>query len=246
MPDGLTSETGAIEFLPDGRLVAGFLRGEIMIYNPSTKKWKLFAEGLQEPLGLLVISASEYLVMQRPELTRIKDTDGDGTADLYETVTDDFGLTGNYHEFNYGPLKDKAGNLFVAFNLASPNGSIRPEVRGRLDTLGRRPGKEMFSVVPNRGWIMKLTTAGKLVPYAMGLRSPNGLAFDLNGNLLVTDNQGDWKGTSTLYNIKDDGFYGHPASLIWKKDWHQGSPFDVPVPTLDSMRTKAIVCSHRV
>ena len=27
MPDGLTSETGAVEFLPDGRLVASFTRG---------------------------------------------------------------------------------------------------------------------------------------------------------------------------------------------------------------------------
>ena len=43
MPDGLTSETGAVEFLPDGRLVACFTRGEVMTYEPSTKKWKLCA-----------------------------------------------------------------------------------------------------------------------------------------------------------------------------------------------------------
>ena len=95
MPEGLTSETGAVEFLPDGRLVACFTRGEVMTYNPSTKQWKLFAEGLHDPLGILVISNSELLIIQRPELTRIKDTDGDGQADLYEKVTDDFGISGN-------------------------------------------------------------------------------------------------------------------------------------------------------
>ena len=156
LPAGLTAETGALGFLPDGRLVSCFLRGEIMFYDPTTKKWSLFAQGLHEPLGLLALSKSELLVMQRPELTRIKDTDGDGQADLYETVTDGFGVTGNYHEFNYGPVRDKEGNLYIALNSSSANGSVRPEVRGRLDTTGRSAGKEMFSVVPYRGWVMKL------------------------------------------------------------------------------------------
>ena len=81
-PEGLFAETGAIDFLPDGRLIACFLRGEVMIYNPQDKTWKLFAEGLHEPLGISVISNSEVLVIQRPELTRLKDTDGDGQADF--------------------------------------------------------------------------------------------------------------------------------------------------------------------
>ena len=116
MPEGLVSETGAIEFLPDGRLVAGFHRGEILIYDPKTKQWTLFAEGLHDPLGILVVSNTELLIMQRPELTRVKDTDGDGQADVYEKVTDDFGISGNYHEYNYGPVKDTAGNLFATDN----------------------------------------------------------------------------------------------------------------------------------
>ena len=241
MPEGLTSETGALGFLPDGRLVACFLRGEVMIFDPATGKWSLFAEGLHEPLGVLVVNKSELLVMQRAELTRIKDSDGDGKADIYETVTDDFGVTGNYHEFNYGPLKDRNDNLFIALNLASAGGNIHPEVRGRLDTSGRSEGKDMFSVVPYRGWVMKWTPDGKLLPYAMGFRSPNGLGFDKEGRLMVTDNQGDWVGTSALYHVQEGNFYGHPASLIWKKDWNMGNPFLLPVAALDSMRTKAAV-----
>src|SRR5687767_6490567 len=198
MPDGLTSETGGLGFLPDGRLVACFIRGEVMIYKPETKQWKLFAEGLHEPLGIVVISNSEVLVMQRPELTRIKDTDGDGSADLYENVTDDFGISGNYHEFNYGPVKDKNGNLFIGLNAASPVGNIRNEVRGLVNPSGRdgNGNSQMFSMVPYRGWIMKLTPEGNLLPFASGFRSPNGLGFDLDGNLFATENQGDWIGTS--------------------------------------------------
>jgi glucose/arabinose dehydrogenase len=241
MPEGLSSETGAIEFLPDGRLVACFHRGEVMIYNPQTKKWSLFAEGLHDPLGILVVNNNEIIVMHRPELTRIKDTDGDGQADLYENLTDDFGISGNFHEFNYGPVKDKNGNLFIALNTASPNGGVRKEVRGKLDSLTLDHARQMFSVVPYRGWILKLTQEGNLMPYASGFRSPNGLVFDAQGNLFATDNQGDWVGTSPLYHVQESKFYGHPASLVWKKDWQSGNPYKIPVADLDKMRTRASV-----
>ncbi len=240
MPEGLSSETGAIAFFPDGRLAACFHRGEVMFYDPETKVWSLFAEGFHDPLGILVISPSELLVMQRPELTRVKDTDGDGQADLYETVTDDFGISGNYHEFNYGPIQDQAQNLFIALNTASPNGDVREEVRGRLDHRGRAP-RQMFAAVPYRGWIMKLTPSGTLWPYACGFRSPNGLAFDAEGHMFVTDNQGDWIGTSPLYHVQEGKFYGHPASLLWQEGWDRGNPAELPVAALDSMRTKAAV-----
>src|SRR6476620_3170927 len=137
MPKGLSAQTGGIDFLPDGHLVACFMRGEVMTYNLKTKQWKLFAEGLQLPLGILAVSNSEVLVMQLSNLIRIKDTDGDGHADLYENATSNFGISGNYHEFNYGPVRDKAGNLFFALNCASSGGGVRAVVRGELNKSGR-------------------------------------------------------------------------------------------------------------
>ncbi|MFD1140032.1 PQQ-dependent sugar dehydrogenase [Larkinella insperata] len=242
MPEGLSAETGAIDFLPDGRLVASFHRGEVMFYNPKTKQWSLFAEGLHEPLGILVVSNSELIIMQRPELTRVKDRDGDGRADLYEKVTDAFGISGNYHEFNYGPIRDKAGNLYIGLNTASPNGGVRSEVRGTRDTVATDHPKQMFSPVPYRGWIMKLNASDhQLVPYASGFRSPNGLVFDPNGRMLVTDNQGDWVGTSPLYAVEEGKFYGHPASLVWNANWRGGNPLAMTLPELEAMRTKAAV-----
>jgi glucose/arabinose dehydrogenase len=245
MPHGLMAETGGLAFLPDGRLVACFIRGEVMLYTPETKEWKVFATGLHEPLGIHAVDKSEFIVMQRPELTRIKDTDGDGVADLYETLSDDFGVSGNYHEFNYGPVQDSKGNLYFALNTASQGGSIRPEVRGLLNPLGRDITQgiyEMYSVVPYRGWVMKLPAGGgKLQPYASGMRSPNGMGFDLKGNLFVTDNQSDWVETSTLYHVREGKFYGHPASLVWQKEWENKNPFITPGADLDKIRTKAAV-----
>src|SRR5688500_8006257 len=195
MPSGLESQTGGIDFLPDGRLVACFMRGEVMIYEPQTKQWKLFAQGLYYPLGIMAVSNTELLVMQIPNLIRIKDTDGDGTADVYENATSDYGISGNYHEFNYGPVKDKSGNIYFALNCASSGGGVRQVVRGELNKLGRDGidgQRQMFSVVPYRGWVMQLSPDGTLRPFASGFRSPNGLGVDADVNLFVTDNQSDW------------------------------------------------------
>ena len=244
LPPGLEAETGGLAFFPDGRLVACFTRGEVMIYDPKNKQWQLFAEGLHEPLGILVESNSTVVVLQRPELTRIKDTDSDGKADVYENINDDFGISGNYHEFNYGPVKDKDGNFFLALNTASSGGGIRSNPRGKLNLLGRDGAdgrRQMYSVVPYRGWVVKVTPGGELLPFASGFRSPNGLGFDLKGNLFVADNQSDWVETSALHHVQENNFYGHPASLVWKEGWDKGSPFDLPIEVLDSMRTKAAV-----
>jgi len=235
MPDGLSAETGAINFMPDGRLIACFHRGEVMTYTPATRSWKVFASGVHDPLGILVISDNEILLMQRPELTRIKDTDHDGVADEYLTVTDKFGISGNYHEFAFGPVKDKEGNLYISLNTASNQAGIRAETRGEVDTVGIK--SRMYSAVAYRGWVMKLSTDGKLSPFAPGFRSPNGLGFDLKGNLFVTDNQGDWLGSSHLYHVKEGKFYGHPASLLWTKGWNRGNPALLPVNELNKMRT---------
>jgi len=238
-PPGLVAETGGLAFMPDGRLAVCFHRGEVMLYNPKTNQWKLFAEGLHDPLGVIAVSNTELLIVHRPELTRIKDTNNDGVADVYETVIDQFGMSGNYHEYAFGPVRDRQGNLYISLNAASNGAGIRDEVRGTYDPLGR-PGR-MYACVPYRGWVLKQTPAGQVIPYALGFRSPNGIGFDGAGRLFVTDNQGDWLGTSKLYHVEPGKFYGHPSSLVWKKDFPDIDPLTLPAQTLDSMRTKEVV-----
>jgi hypothetical protein len=97
----------------------------------------------------------------------------------------------------------------------------------------------MYSRVPWRGWVLKLSPDGKtMTPYASGFRSPDGIGVDEHGRVLVTDNQGDWRGTSPLYTLTEGGFHGHPASLVWQEGWNQGDPRKLPLAKLDAMRVK--------
>ena len=237
-PAGLAAKTGGLAFLPDGRLAACFQRGEVYLYNPANKSWQLFAEGLHDPLGLVVISDSEIVVMHRPELTRLRDTNGDGVADQYETICDTFGITGNYHEFAFGPLLDHDGNYLVGLNTASSLAGIHNELRGAFNPRGR--AGRMYSCVSWRGWIVKITRDGQLTPFASGFRSPNGLGYDANGHLFVPDNQGDWIGSSTLYHVEPGKFHGHPASLAWQEG-ETREPLKIPLAELDARRTRPSV-----
>jgi glucose/arabinose dehydrogenase len=237
-PPGLSPEVGGLTFTPDGRLVACFHRGEIYTYDPAKQEWKLFAQGLHDPLGVLAPKDDEVIVMQRPELTRLRDTDGDGVADSYETICDAFGMSGNYHEFAFGPLAAPDGGWFVALNTASNGSGVRAEVRGEYRERGR--DGRMFSVVPWRGWVVEISPDGKLTPWASGFRSPNGLGFDAKGRLFVPDNQGDWLGSSPLYHVEKGKFYGHPAALTWKPG-ETREPVKIPIEELDKARTRASI-----
>ena len=252
-PAGIDDQVGGLAFLEDGRLAVAFHRGEVFV-RAKDGTWKQFAEGLHEPLGLLPDGKGALLVMQRPELTRLEDTDGDDRADRYRTVWDGFGLSGNYHEFAFGPARGPDGALYVGLNLASAGDGVFPEIRGAWSDIGKAnrtqmtSGKgfasklagRMYSRVPYRGCIMRLPDDGKgpAELFATGFRSPDGIGFDGQGRLLVNDNQGDWRGSSPLHVVTKGSFNGHPASLVWTPGWNQGDPLALPISQLEAMRNQ--------
>jgi hypothetical protein len=238
-PEGVVAEVGGIDVLEDGRLVFGFERGEVYFYDPEDGSWARFAEGLHHTLGVIARSEREVIVTQRPEVTRLLDTTGDGKADRFDVLTDRFGLAGNHSEFNFGLVEDARGNLYFSPGTLSGGLDVRYRVRGEISEPGLHG--RMFSAVPYRGWVLKLTPEGELIPYASGLRNANGLLIDDRGRLIVSDNEGDWVGTSGLYHVERSNFYGHAPSLVWREGWDRGIPADLGPEALDEMRERPIV-----
>jgi hypothetical protein len=206
-PKDCLLEVGGLAFRPDGKLLVCTRRGEIwLIENPTAKdpaeaKYTRFASGLHEALGLSVVDNKTVFVTQRPELTKIVDNNGDGIADEFETICDRWGVSGDYHEYAFGPARDKEGNFYITLNVGFGGGHQ--------------------AKVPWRGWCVKITPNGEMEPYAYGLRSPNGIATSPDGDIFYADNQGEWSASNKIHHIKRGQFYGHQASLKWLKD----SPF---------------------
>ena len=201
-PEGVLLEAGGVAILPDGRVAVCTRRGDVWtIENPaaengSAPQFKLFASGLHEALGLTYKDEALY-VAQRGELTKLMDKDGDGKADVYETIYS-WPLSGHYHEYSFGPKIAPDGSFFVTGNVAFGN---EEWWRGE-------------SRVPWRGWTMKIKEDGTMEPWATGMRSPCGLGM-INGELFYDDNQGDWQGSGGIFHLTKGSFTGHPAGLKW-------------------------------
>ena len=206
-PADCTLEVGGLGFRPDGKLFVCTRRGEVwLVSNPGSDKpddvkFTRFASGLHESLGLHVVDNNTLYVCQRPELTKLTDKNGDGTADEFATVCDKWGVSGDYHEYAFGPAVDKDGNFWITLNVGFGGG---------------HQAKAGW-----RGWLVKVSPDGKLEPWSYGLRSPNGVNFSPDGELFYADNQGEWVATNKLQHLKKGKFYGHQAGLKWLKD----SPF---------------------
>ncbi|HSH96308.1 MAG TPA: hypothetical protein VK968_19330 [Roseimicrobium sp.] len=248
MPKGVAPEIGGLAFNSKGELIVVTRRSGILIGTPTTDpsafKWRVFSDqSLHEPLGVLVEKDNQILVPQFPELTRISDTDGDGVADLYETVGSSWGMTGNYHESVVGPVPSGDGGWFLAVGTASHNGPTFDYTRGKFSAVGRR-GRN-FSGAEYRGWVVKLMPDGTLIPWASGFRANNGICVGPDGSLWVTDNQGDYIPTSPLHHVEKGRFYGHPSSLVWDREFvknnAQRDPLKEGNEKLDAMRTMPAV-----
>lgn len=224
-PEDINIEVGGITTLPDNRIALCTRRGDIWIVeNPYLEGnvapyFKLFASGLHEPLGL-VYRDNAFYAAQRGELTKLKDTDGDGKADVYQTIYA-WPVSGHYHEYSYGPKFAPDGSMFVSGNVA----------------FGDEEWWRGESKAPWRGWAMHIQEDGTMEPWATGFRSPCGLGM-INGELFYADNQGDWVGSGGIWHVKKGGFMGHPAGLRWSEE--PGSPVK-----LTSARFLSIVHDER-
>jgi len=197
-PEGLVLEVGGLCTMPDGNLAVTTRRGDVYIVeNPTSIKpyFRKFASGLHEVLGIAYKSGSLYVV-QRGELTRLHDSNMDGKADVFETIYA-WPISGNYHEYSYGPKIAPDGSFFVTLNLGFGDVWWHAE-----------------SFVPWRGWALHIFEDGRMEPWAAGMRSPCGLSM-IDDELFYTDNQGDWVGSGSIMPLKKGAFMGHPGSLVW-------------------------------
>ena len=234
LPRGAVSVLG-ICHKPDGTLAIATWEGEV--WERRDGVWTKFAEDLMEPNGILWDEQEQaYYVGQKPELTRLVDSNKDGICDRYETVTDQFGISGEYHEYHFGPVMDSLGRKYASLNLGARGEFTVPDGK----PFGKGGGNMSYNA-PWRGWVYRSDRKGHFQPLASGFRSPCGIGISPEDEIFITDNQGDWVADCTLYHVREGNFYGHPASLPARADYTKEKVLSQTASDFEKIRTPPAV-----
>jgi len=150
-------------------------------------QWQRIATGLFQPLGLK-IHQGEIYVCCRDQIVRLKDLNGDGEADFYETFNNDHQVTEHFHEFAMGLQTDKEGNFYYA----------------------KAARHALKAVVPHHGTLLKVTPSGERTEIlATGFRAPNGVCLNGDGTFFLTDQEGFWLPKNRINHVKVGSYHGN-------------------------------------
>lgn len=200
-PEEFLPKVAGMDFLPDGRLVvstwdamgAVYVLDHVESGDPKKITVKRIAQGLAEPLGLKVVDG-QIFVLQKQELTKLVDTNGDDVIDEYQCFAKGWKASANFHEFAFG-LVYKEGYFYAALAIAINPGGASTRPQG-----------------PDRGKVVKISAKdGSIEFVARGLRTPDGVGIGPDGEVFIADNQGDWLPSSKILHVKPGAFYNSYA-----------------------------------
>ena len=179
---------GGHDFFQDGRAAVCNLHGDVWLVDGidatlDRLTWRRFATGLFQPLGLKIVDNHVYVV-GRDQITRLRDLNNDGEADVYENFNNDAHVTLNGHEYVTCLETDRAGNFYY--------------VKGNCN-----------SQTPHDGSVLRVSKDGsKLDVFATGFRNSNGIGMGPNDELTVAPQEGEWTPASAVFLVREGGFYG--------------------------------------
>ena len=214
----------AITWTADGTLAFCSLKGQVFLAKDTDSdgvedKLTTFEEGLAAPYGLIA-DGKDLIVAHKPELLRLRDTDGDGRADVREVLADGWGYTEDYHDWTTGIVRDSKGNLYVGTgsDYAKP---------------GRDREKSKW-----RGKVLRIDPKGKVTPMGHAFRYPTGLAITPEDQVFVSDNQGVQNTFNEINHLVEGASYGVPSLF----EEHPDAPATPPAIQVPHPWTRSVNC----
>ncbi len=189
---------GGVDFFKDGRIAFSTFAGDVWIGSGiddglQNIRWKRFAAGLHQALGLRIVDDVVYVTC-RDGIVRLLDSNGDGEADFYEAFNNQVQVTPNFHEFMFELQTDSQGNFY--FVKGGP-------VKGG--------GRGWDPIAEHNGTMMKVSKDGsKFEVFATGFRAPNGIGIGPNDVITTGDNEGTWVPMCYLHIVKKGSFLSVP------------------------------------
>lgn len=185
-----------IQFLSDGTGVAVTLDGDVWLVKGLHQergpvRWRRFASGLHEPLTAAVRDDEVY-VFDRNGIWRLRDTDGNGEADVHELFSNAFAQTADMREFP-NTLRLAPGGEFVI----------------------AKGGQEAHTIGKHNGNVLRVSADGRTAAVlGYGLRQPNIGVNVRTGLVTASDQQGHYIPSTPLHIVRDRQFYGFISTKL--------------------------------
>ena len=186
----------ALAFFDDGRAALASIDGDVWLTTPLSRddpfvKWHRYASGLSEPMGI-VIRNREIFTFSRSGITRLKDLNKDGEADVYENFCDLPAQSGETREFPMDMKLAPDGSFIIA--------------KGGIHSAGR--GKKGAKAVLNGTLVRVASDGSSYEMIAHGLREPFFGIHPKTGFITTSDQQGHAVPSTPIYHVKQDDYFG--------------------------------------
>ncbi|MDH3771288.1 MAG: cytochrome C, partial [Nitrospirota bacterium] len=129
-PYGMKMRIGGFDFFTSdpSRAAVCTWEGDVWVVSGidegfETLKWKRFAAGGHETLGLTIVDDVIYTVGD-DQITRYHDLNGDGEADYHENFNNDWELTTSFHEFCFDLQRGPDGDFYFAYGSPVLGGGL--------------------------------------------------------------------------------------------------------------------------
>ncbi len=191
-----------IAFFKDGTAVVSTFDGDVWLVRGLAEKsgpvrWKRFASGLHEPMSLAIRDEQIY-VLDRNGIWRLRDTDGNGEADVHELFSNVFPQSAETREF--------PNSLKLA-----PDGSFVIAKGGQQDS----------TISKLNGSVLRVAADGQSYSVlGYGLRQPYAGVNPRTGLVTAGDQEGNYTPSTPLYILQEPAeFHGFLSALLPKEKY---------------------------
>lgn len=174
------------------------------------KKRTVFADKLYSPAGSLWHEGWLY-VIHDPLMTRFKDTDGDGVADVREDLVTNLGLV-PYDGINDHVVSGFTLGMDGLFYISVGDRGIHQAKSVRESQAAEKGGKAAPELSMEGGGVIRCRPDGtQLEVFSTGTRNHLSVLLDADDNVFTRDNTDDGNGwwTRVTHHI-EGGYYGYP------------------------------------
>jgi glucose/arabinose dehydrogenase/mono/diheme cytochrome c family protein len=182
--------TSDIQFMKDGTGVSVTLDGDVWLARGLDQpegpvRWRRFTSGLHEPMTVAIRDEQIY-VFDRNGIWRLRDTNGDGEADVHELFSNAFAQTADMREFPSEIRLAPGGDFIIA-----------------------KGGQEATTIGKHNGSVLRVSADGRTATMlGYGFRQPNLGVNPRTGLVTASDQQGHYIPSTPLHIVRDKQFYG--------------------------------------